>query len=672
MKYLIFFLFLPISVYTQQMPSFELSHAHEVSVVEFAYSGRLATGTSSGEVYLWNTDAQSKDNYFNKEKDIVLKMAFSPDGTSLVTGGKDKAIYVWDVKKGILKSKIENVTKKAITAIAISFDGKYYAHSGLNGVVTVRQTEDNKVLQSFTVSEKGVSSLDFSHSSYLLTVGDQEGKVSIYDGEKGELTQKFVPGSGKVRAVRFSPNDRLVAVGTDDKKVYIYDLHIGMNLHTYTEHKNVVYNLDFSPDGKFLATSGLGNHLYVHDLKTHQIVMHEKGFYKLLSLGFSFDGKYLAIADYTKKVKVYDVASLGINENNSLNKKTQKGVLTKAPNIIIESPVVKEGGKYVTDKGMITVSGKVEAEAGLFMLLVGGTETKLKEDKSFSVDVRIKYWDNAISVKAIDMERQITEKNINVYRPLKEGELSKNGLERQGVDYALIIGTNEYDSWNNLTNPVFDATTIADELKTSYGFETTLVTNPTKLEVYRAIREFSKKTYSEQDQLFIFIAGHGEFDNVFQQGYLVAKDSKTDDEIKQTYIPHSDLQRVTDNIGCNHIFLVMDACFGGTFDNAIAQGRGAEKAEEFNKNEFILRKLRHNTRQYLTSGGKEYVPDGRPGAHSPFARKFLEALRSGGGEDGVLNISEIVHYVEKVKPEPRYGEFGDKNEPGSDFLFIKK
>jgi hypothetical protein len=74
---------------------------------------------------------------------------------------------------------------------------------------------------------------------------------------------------------------------------------------------------------------------------------------------------------------------------------------------------------------------------------------------------------------------------------------------------------------------------------------------------------------------------------------------------------------------------------------------------------------------YLSSGGKEYVPDGRPGQHSPFTRKFLEALRSYGGEDGVLTINEILSYIEKVDPQPRFGEFGN-NEPGSDFLFIKK
>jgi hypothetical protein len=84
-----------------------------------------------------------------------------------------------------------------------------------------------------------------------------------------------------------------------------------------------------------------------------------------------------------------------------------------------------------------------------------------------------------------------------------------------------------------------------------------------------------------------------------------------------------------------------------------------------------MRKLTYKTRKYLTSGGKEYVPDGRPGMNSPFARKFLEALRGRGGKDLILSLIELNSYVETLKPQPRMGEFGD-NAPGSDFVFIAR
>ena len=81
--------------------------------------------------------------------------------------------------------------------------------------------------------------------------------------------------------------------------------------------------------------------------------------------------------------------------------------------------------------------------------------------------------------------------------------------------------------------------------------------------------------------------------------------------------------------------------------------------------------MKFKTRKFITSGEKVYVPDGRPGQHSPFVRGLLEALRSYGNKDGILTFGDIIKYIERVKPEPRAGEFGG-NEPGSDFILVAR
>jgi hypothetical protein len=240
------------------------------------------------------------------------------------------------------------------------------------------------------------------------------------------------------------------------------------------------------------------------------------------------------------------------------------------------------------------------------------------------------------------------------------------------VSKALIFATNIYDSFSELVNPVIDASTIAEELKDNYFVDAEVIVNPTLSQTIEKIREYAKYQYSATDNLLILFAGHGIYDEVFKEGYVISRDSKSDDVAKTSYLSHSNLRTMINNIPCNHILLVMDVCFGGTFDPIIAsKSRAADLYAEVTNEEFIQRKQKYKTRLYLTSGGKEYVPDGRPGHHSPFARKFLEALRNYGGPDGLLTINEIIQFIEKVEPQPRFGEFGD-NEPGSDFLLIAK
>lgn len=240
------------------------------------------------------------------------------------------------------------------------------------------------------------------------------------------------------------------------------------------------------------------------------------------------------------------------------------------------------------------------------------------------------------------------------------------------TDYALIFATDQYDHWNDLVNPIFDSKTIATELQKTYGYRVEMVENATQETVLRKLREYAEKKYKPLDQLFIFFAGHGTYDQTFGEGFVVTRESQVNDLGKTTYLSHNRLRSIVNNIPCEHIFLAMDVCFGGTFDAALASARGMGEEEvyrEQSRAEFITRKLTYKTRRYLTSGGKTYVSDGIPGKHSPFAKNFIEALRSRGGRDGILTLPELYTFVERLKIQPRFGEFGD-NAPGSDFVFI--
>lgn len=305
-------------------------------------------------------------------------------------------------------------------------------------------------------------------------------------------------------------------------------------------------------------------------------------------------------------------------------------------------------------------------------LRVVKAEDNTPYSKTIQTELLLSPGTNTIKVTAIDETDGMSTSLRNIKVELDE--IYANVLDRK--DYAILFATDEYNHWDDLVNPVFDTETIAKELESAYGFEVEIVRNPTKKDVLQKLRQYSKKSYLPNDQLFVFFAGHGHFDPFFNQGYIVCKDSKMADEEKLTYISHSNLRDIINYIPCEHIFLAMDACFGGTFDPSINKaftrgGNDDDIYRELSQLEFINRKLRLKTRMFLTSGGKEYVPDGRPGQHSPFARKFIEALRNYGGEDKILTLNEMKAYVEKIIPEPRFGEFGN-NEPGSDFIFITK
>lgn len=280
---------------------------------------------------------------------------------------------------------------------------------------------------------------------------------------------------------------------------------------------------------------------------------------------------------------------------------------------------------------------------------------------------------NSTSVLPIKQEPQLTVINRDVQL---DNAVTKSEFQRSGKNYALLIATNDYQDphFVNLTNPILDARSLAEELQKSYGWNSRVVENPTKIQLREILREYAVKKYNPHDQLFIFFAGHGLYDDVFNMAYLVIKDSKSSDIERDTYMSSSELIGIIDRIQCSHILVSLDVCHSGAFDDYFANSyastsRGSEQYPKMPISDLMERKMKFRTRKMLTSSGIESVSDGVPNRHSPFAAKLLEALRGYGGPDGYYNFGDLVKCVERIKPGPRAVEFGS-NEPGSDFFFV--
>ena len=349
---------------------------------------------------------------------------------------------------------------------------------------------------------------------------------------------------------------------------------------------------------------------------------------------------------------------------------------TAPPRIEIVDP--KPGYEAAAGQSSIVVRGKASDAGAVRRLSVNDRNVDVSASGEFTAEVPLATGANTVRVEAADAAGNVAQASVTIVR--RGGGADRgvgvaaggraNAPTRLGRDYALLIATNTYDEWSPLVNPIPDALAIGAELRQTFGFEVEVMQNPTQREFWSTLNAYARRTYADDDQLLIFIAGHGTQDQTLGEGFLVARDSKRDDKERLSYIDYSRLRDSVDRIRAKHILLMLDACFGGSFvGRRPTASRGETDYGSASRDELIRRRMRYRTRLYVTSGGEVYVSDGDPGKHSPFAFRLLEGLRSADAKNGVVTYAQLMSYLERAKMEPRTGDFGD-HEPGGDFLFI--
>lgn len=229
--------------------------------------------------------------------------------------------------------------------------------------------------------------------------------------------------------------------------------------------------------------------------------------------------------------------------------------------------------------------------------------------------------------------------------------------------YALIIGVQAYSDQTiaNLDNPIRDAKRLRDVLLDSYTFDqehTLLLENPDRKKILSTFDKLAN-TLKESDNLLVFYAGHGYWDEKNEQGYWWPSDAA--ENSRSQWISNSDIRDAIKSLSAKHVLLIADACFGGS----IFKSRGKSNAFA------AINKLYEKpSRKAMTSGNLTVTPD---------ESKFLYYLEKSLKENKETYISsEKLFYefkeavVANSSTIPQYGTIHEAKDEGGEFIFVKK
>jgi hypothetical protein len=280
-------------------------------------------------------------------------------------------------------------------------------------------------------------------------------------------------------------------------------------------------------------------------------------------------------------------------------------------------------------------------------------------EKWESLNIQPDYINTFLNKYFPDANSTITKQPVSIEPPLKKGNIPF------GSYYALIIGVEKYkDSTLSLENPVKDANRIKNILVSQYIFDeknVTLLESPDRDAIINQLNLLRKKL-SSSDNLLIFYAGHGYWDEEIEQGYWLPADSRIGDI--SNYISNSDLRDYLKGINTKHTLLITDACFSG----------GIFKARDLKINETneISELYKYRSRSALTSGTIKEVPD-----RSYFLDYLLKRLDENRAKylttrDLFYSLRDAVVNNSPIRQRPVYGTIYNAGDEGGDFIFIRR
>jgi WD40 repeat protein len=252
--------------------------------------------------------------------DLICSVAFSPDGTRIVSGSFDKTIIIWDAARG---EKLQTLSghRGNVYCVAFSPDSKRVVSGSRDKTIKVWYAGNGKELQTLSGHRGPVNSVAFSPDGNYIASGSWDKTVRTWDATTGKqpqssgrffggLLRNFVsePHQQSIYCVAFDPDGKRTVSGSGDNTIKIWESATGKELHTLRGHENWVYSVAFSPDGKSIVSGSWDKTIKIWSAGTgrlrHTLRGHE-GY--VISVAFSPDGKHIVSGSRDKTVKIWNV-----------------------------------------------------------------------------------------------------------------------------------------------------------------------------------------------------------------------------------------------------------------------------------------------------------------------------------------------------------------------------
>lgn len=193
--------------------------------VAFSPDGKLlATAGYDRVIKLWDTASGKEVRALKDHSDTVYGLAFNHDGRLLLSGAADRAVKVWDVATGTRLYTLSDPTDWVYT-VACSPDGKHAAAAGVDRSIRVWEItpDGGKLVHSVFAHEAPITQLVYSDDGRTLYSLSEDRGAKAWDAARMVEVRVYPPQPETALSLEVRPDHKQLALGRYDGALVLLD-----------------------------------------------------------------------------------------------------------------------------------------------------------------------------------------------------------------------------------------------------------------------------------------------------------------------------------------------------------------------------------------------------------------------------------------------------------------
>ena len=244
----------------------------------------------------------------------VGALAFSPDGSHVVSGSWDGTLSLWEVETG--ESRTHEGHREAVRTVAFSPDGSHVVSGSWDGTLRLWDVARWRASTSFATAGTSrelrsegctVEAVAFSPDGTHFVAGSDDGALTVWDVAT-RASRELKGFGGRVTAVAFSPDGRHAICGCEDGTLRLSEMTSGVS-RELEGHCEAVRTVAFSPDGLQVVAGSDDGALTVWDVATGASLGLEGHRGEVNAVAFSPDGRHIVSGSHDQTLRLWEVSS---------------------------------------------------------------------------------------------------------------------------------------------------------------------------------------------------------------------------------------------------------------------------------------------------------------------------------------------------------------------------